>query len=1068
MSSLHSIYQFLLSANGTNQMQRSPGALAEDFVRPDERNAHDILQFLYMLSSQIRFFDLHNNPSGDWRPFLTHFVDQGIILSLPQLDDLESSRDDWPPHAALLWSFLKIFSIAQADMNGITGKHLSYYYNDVLGLPKKNIVPDKAHVIFTLSKSSSPTLLTSGTLLDAGKFTDGAIRQFSLDHDIVVNQASIESLLSSYTDTDKSGRKILFVSSDAKRIQPNQTGSWRPFGTSQLKTSLERRNMDAALIGFAIASPALLLSEGNRVITLTLSLPTNPVIPAQNLSSGFEIELTSPEEWIKPTVLNAQFTGNNKLIFTATIPESSPAVTPYDSAIHGTGYDTSWPVIRCRLKPQSYLLETLDPVSVTSVEVSVAVTGMKNLILQNDQSLQLPDKPIIPFTNQPYIGANFYIGSPEVFHKSVTSVSVHLTWQDPPPDMASHYNGYGIAGMTNTTTFETAISILASKNWNTRLLSGPQSLFNQATDTTRSIVVNSTSFNSATSTSGFKRRSDAPDFNSYTNKLTQGFIKLELIGPSRAAFGNQPADAPFEAFGHKTFPSVYAHQVIVVAQNNGVGDLPKPAYTPTLKSVSLDYTAKEIFYPSNPNYIDEYLIEDLFGPYHVNKNQKARVIPEIPGKGALYVGLKNASAPLSMSMLFQFEEGSTPGDKLISADDYSWSYLSQNGWVVIEPHQVLEDSTKELQAPGIIRLNLGEDAINNPTQVPTGMHWLRLVAKENADGASSILDLRAQAATATLSVTENLSAQGSIPANTIAGLIRKKSDIRKVEQPYSSFGGQPQEKLDMYSRRISERIRHRNRAVISWDFERIILDRFPEIFKVKCIPHSDTDTKIIPGAVRAVVVPDWKKRKSGDPLQPAANAALLREIEDVLIEEYAIPFATISVTNPAYETLLVDTKVAFHEEFDPGFYAQQLEEEIKRFLSPWAYDEGQDIQFGGKIYRSEILAFVEGREYVDYVVDFNLYHRHSSGTIGGIGEMVIGIDFIIGVSPVPTVNQATIGLDFIIGEPVDFGFATRPDSILVSNSYHRINVLQGQNICKGVVQTGIGQMIIGIDFVPVS
>ena len=1068
MSTPHTIYQFLLSTNGTNQLQRSALALAEDYVRMDERGYQDILQFLYQLSQQIRFFDLHHNPSGDWRPFLSHFIEQGNVVSLQRITELESLRDDWPPHAALLWSFLKVFSISQADMNTLTGKHLSYYYQNVLRLPAKEVVPDKAHVLFTPSKSASPTLLTKETLLDAGTFPDGVVRQFKLDHDIVVNQAIIEKLLSSYTDVDKSGRKILFVSSDAKKIQSSQTGSWRPFGTSQLNTSIEQRNMDAAMVGFAIASPVLALSEGRRVITLTLSLPAKPIIPNQILTAGFEIEVTSIKEWIKPTSITAQFS-NNKLIFTATFPESNEAITPYISDIHGQGYNTPWPLIRCRLKPQSFLLETLDPISVNSIEISVAVTGMTNLVLQNDQAIQLPDKPIIPFTSQPFIGANFYIGSPEVFHKSVTSLSVHLTWQDPPPDMAAHYNAYGIGGMTNTTTFETMISILASKNWNTLLLNGPQSLFNQVTETTRDIVVNSSNFSTAISTSGFSRKPDSPVFNSYSSNINQGFIKLQLTGPRRADFGNLPADAPFEAFGHKTFPSAYAHQVIIVAQNNGVGDLPKPPYTPTLKSVTLDYTAKEIFYPSNPNYIDEYFIEDLFGPYRVNKNQKARVIPEIPGDGALYVGLKNATAPQSVSMLFQFEEGSTPGDQLIETDEISWSYLGPNGWINIDASQILEDSTKELQAPGLIRLNLGQDAISDSTQVPTGLHWLRLMAMDHADGASSILDLRVQAATATLFTSgEIYSSQGSIPENTITGLVKKRSAIKKVEQPYPSFGGSPKEELQMYSRRISERIRHRNRAVTTWDYERIILDRFPDIFKVKCIPHVNIDNEISPGAIRAVVVPDWKKRKSGDPLQPAANAAFLREIEDLLNNEYAVPFTNIVVTNPTFETLLVDTKVSFLPGFDPGFYAQQLEEEIKRFLSPWAYDEGQDIQFGGKIYRSEILAFVEGREYVDFVVDFNLYHRHGSGTIGGIGQMEIGLDFIIGVSPVPTVNEATIGLDFIIGEPVDFGFATKPDSILVSNSYHRINVLHGENICKGIMQTGIGQMIIGIDFVPIS
>ncbi len=35
-----------------------------------------------------------------------------------------------------------------------------------------------------------------------------------------------------------------------------------------------------------------------------------------------------------------------------------------------------------------------------------------------------------------------------------------------------------------------------------------------------------------------------------------------------------------------------------------------------------------------------------------------------------------------------------------------------------------------------------------------------------------------------------------------------------------------------------------------------------------------------------------------------------------------------------YETLLVDCKVSFHPEFDPGYYAVVLEEEIKNSSAP--------------------------------------------------------------------------------------------------------------------------------------
>ncbi|HLF64396.1 MAG TPA: hypothetical protein VI603_11615 [Saprospiraceae bacterium] len=1075
MSTLHSIMQFLLAADGTHQLQRNAKALSSGYVRMDERDTKQLLEFLISIAEQTRFYDLNNLPAGDWRKFFSQFIKDGAVLSTTSLLQLEESRDDWSPHGALLWAFLKIFGIAQADMNKLTDQHLLYYYKDVLQLPQKTATPDQLHAIFTLARNASQTLLQEGTLLDAGKFDDGTLRQYALNHDIVISHATVERVLSYYADRDKSGRKILFISSDATRIRHGESEAWRPFGTSQLKTSIEQRNMDAAAIGFSIASPSLLLEEGLRTITVTLAISSNPAPPPQVLTSAFDIEFSSSEGWVRPSAMTVQITADSKLKIVASLSETIPSITKYRVELHAGTYDTRWPIMRCRIRSQAYVLEALDTLSASSVEIQVAVSGLRNLILQNDQSVQLAGKPVSPFTSLPFLGANFYIGSNEAFQKSLTSLGIHLEWQDPPSDFSAYYTPYGInAGdMSNTGSFTARLSLLAGKNWNTNFGNGKFSLFSSDTSAAKIISVDPGVFLSSLASSGFSRNPDIPDFREFDLKLRQGFVKLELIEPTRADLQNLPADAPFEAFGHKSFATVYARQAIALAQFGGVGtppELPKPPYTPMLKSVTLDYSAKEVFYPANPNYIDEYFIEDLFGPQKIGRNEPVRLIPELSGDGALYVGLKNASVPQGISMLFQVEEGSTPGESLIAKEDLEWSYLSAQGWTAIQVHHILEDSTKVLQQPGLIRLNLGQDAVSNATRMPLGLHWLRLIARQHPDGASSILEIRAQAASVTLStLSANQSAAlGTLPEKSVTGLVRKRSAIKQVEQPYPSFGGQPSEQLNYYSRRVSERIRHRNRAVTTWDYERIILDRFPDIFKVKCVPHSNDLNQIVPGAVHAVVVPDWRKRKSGNPLQPAANAAFLREIEETLNAEVISPFTALLVTNPAFETLLVDTRVSFHPEFDPGFYALQLEEEIKRFLSPWAYEEGQDIQFGGRVYRSEILAFIEGREYVDFVVDFQLYHRHSSGTIGGIGQMVIGQDFIIGVSPVPTVNAAAIGVDFIIGEPVDISVATRPDTILVSNSYHRINVLQSDNICAGVVQTGIGQMIIGIDFVPIS
>jgi hypothetical protein len=66
--------------------------------------------------------------------------------------------------------------------------------------------------------------------------------------------------------------------------------------------------------------------------------------------------------------------------------------------------------------------------------------------------------------------------------------------------------------------------------------------------------------------------------------------------------------------------------------------------------------------------------------------------------------------------------------------------------------------------------------------------------------------------------------------------------------------------------------------------------------------------------------------------------------------------------------------VKFHMGVDEAFHLKLLKKEIVRFLSPWAFDQGKDISFGGQIYKSSLINFVEERPYVDYLTDFQLFH----------------------------------------------------------------------------------------------
>jgi hypothetical protein len=203
-----------------------------------------------------------------------------------------------------------------------------------------------------------------------------------------------------------------------------------------------------------------------------------------------------------------------------------------------------------------------------------------------------------------------------------------------------------------------------------------------------------------------------------------------------------------------------------------------------------------------------------------------------------------------------------------------------------------------------------------------------------------------------------------------------------VNQPYATFGGAAIEEDVMFYQRVSERLRHKNRAVNIWDYERLVLQEFPSVYKVKCLNHTSINKQngtpdyfeINPGFVSLIVIPDIRNQDSFDPLQPRASQNLLREIED-----YIAPLNSMHVKfdadNPDYETVFLDFRVKFYKQFDPNAYLKVLNEDLVRYLSPWAFGDFSDISFGGSIYKSVVIGFIEERPYVDFISQMKMHHR---------------------------------------------------------------------------------------------
>jgi len=81
----------------------------------------------------------------------------------------------------------------------------------------------------------------------------------------------------------------------------------------------------------------------------------------------------------------------------------------------------------------------------------------------------------------------------------------------------------------------------------------------------------------------------------------------------------------------------------------------------------------------------------------------------------------------------------------------------------------------------------------------------------------------------------------------------------------------------------------------------------------------------------------------------------------------------LDVINPVYEEVKIDITVKFYNEFDKSLYTLELNEDLKKFLSPWAFDEAKNVEFGITLHQTVLIDFVERLHYVDYITSIKMF-----------------------------------------------------------------------------------------------
>ncbi|MGB3466309.1 MAG: hypothetical protein WBA74_13610, partial [Cyclobacteriaceae bacterium] len=144
----------------------------------------------------------------------------------------------------------------------------------------------------------------------------------------------------------------------------------------------------------------------------------------------------------------------------------------------------------------------------------------------------------------------------------------------------------------------------------------------------------------------------------------------------------------------------------------------------------------------------------------------------------------------------------------------------------------------------------------------------------------------------------------------------------------------------------------------------------------------------------------------------------------------------IHVNNPYYSEVKIRCTVKFYQEVDQLFHQAKLEEELKKFLSPWAYDKTKNIQMGGVLDAGVLINFISEQEYVDFVANLRLFQNIDGD-----------------ISDVTTLND---GRNAVL--------PTRPDMVITTAESHQIDLVD-ENQYDEDSETGINYMVIEEDFI---
>ena len=991
---------------------------------------------------------------------------------------LENSLDNnasHQPHIGLMLTFLQLFKHVQDDINKIPERQLRFYFEDVLGQKKRKKIADKMLCYFSINESNDLIFIPEGAIILAGQNPEGFEKKYKIERETVLNKVELKDIRTLFVSRNPlvdQNTKFQMVSGiySNSNISPNGNNiSWSSLGEEQRFLTEEERTMKNAEIGFALSSPTLRLQSGEREVKIIFHFTESSfhylttilidisnqrrVKPEEVFNSVFSdsiiLEYTSPEGWEKVTdfvFVPPHQWDMKQFTLQFTLGKSAPAFSFYDEEVHMANMGQTHPTLRINLVGSNayHPYSHLNFLNLEEIQIDVKVQDLKNLYLNSSNGPLDDSGPFDLLGASPIKGSYLLIGNDEIFSKRIDSLQIGWDYHGLPTDengVKGYYRSYPY-GIENDS-FQLRISALSDHRFYPKETEPGQTieLFTKEPD---SEAIAKKKFIGNIDLNLLKIRNKpelkAEDLQNFNNKIELGFIKLELVSPSIG-------------FGSEVFSQVYSDLVakstaVKVSKSTAapIFEIPRDPFTPQANGIFLNYTASSslIFsasrsFKNEPNAKNTFTHIWPFGKQVVFDEGKAnsnKLVPYFDMEGSLFIGLDKVNAKETICLLFELERNAKWSYG--KGAEIQWSYLANNTWKKFKPENILFDETNGLINSGIISIELPVDISLDNQVLPSGIFWIAATASQKAELVSRIRNIYPNAVSAKYIINENdLDHPVSLQANSAQSLEIDIPGVLSVTQPLSTIEGRLEENQMEFNLRVSEILRHKNRAITNWDIEKMLLRKFDWLSIVKSFGHLGYESHVEPGQIVVVALP--KINPSALFYQPLLNPGEVHKIES-FIREISTPFADITVRNPTYEYIWVKCKVRLNSK-EIGATLKKLYKDLLQYLCPWFYGQTNTAMDGQVTKRSDILDFLQNRPYVSFITGFSVIHMQ----IDDDGKYQLK-------------DSAKSGED---ADDIIFG---NPWSILVPFPHNNIEVIE-ENTYYPPESTSLEELVIGTNLI---